>query len=236
MAEEHFCTICETKTQGTYCSLCGQKIEPTKTTVFSMLFDVFKQALDIEKSVFASLFYILIKPKKVILNYWLGYRNYYPSPGKFLLYSLAIVVIHITYVGPLILGLIFDLGFVDAQITFWVLILPVINVATYLTFVLKKINFTQHLVCNLYVISTFLFLLIFLEDIIFLISGFTLGPLLFVIFLTMVFIWNSIVFTKKKKVLPVLFNALISFTLFLAIVFLVLYLLTLISPEAVSFS
>lgn len=92
------CTVCGTKVEQNYCPQCGQLKGKSDITFMSMLNDFFMSILDLEKSVFAGILLVITNPTKIIKNYWSGNRNYYPSPGKVLIYALAVAALHLAYI------------------------------------------------------------------------------------------------------------------------------------------
>jgi hypothetical protein len=234
MKKSNYCSVCEVDVDGNYCSQCGQKVERKKTTLVRILTDVIITAIDVEKSVFASMMIIVVNPKKIINNYSDGYRNYYPSPGKFLLYALAVAAIHIAYVNIDIMGATMNIDFVNPQIAFWIFELPLLTLSTFLTFIFKKTSFTQHLIANLYIGACFFILLLIVGDIVLLTTGAELGIFQTLVFILFAIIWNARVFTQRKGWWFVILNALIIFIIYCVIIQSILLLTYLYDPSSIT--
>ena len=228
MENQNYCTVCKIDSEGNYCSHCGQQIQRQKTTFFSMIADIVLKAVDVEKSVFASIFILLKNPKLIIVNFWDGYRNYYPSPGKFLLYAIAVAALHIAYVDKHVMGILINIDYINPQIAFWIIILPFLTLAPYLTFVKKKISFTKHLIANLYIAACFFILVTVMCDIIKLTYGISNFSNVTFAFIFLVIFWNARVFTQRKGLLYVFLNSIITLLMFcgiLLIFFAIIYLI-----------
>ncbi len=83
------CTICKIDSSENYCANCGQKLNVKKATILSLIKEFASNAIDVERSAFATLFKILKSPSLVVDNYFEGYRKYYPSPARMFFYALT---------------------------------------------------------------------------------------------------------------------------------------------------
>ena len=220
------CTICSTAAEGSYCENCGQSINNPDTTFWGMIKDLFSSALDIDKSVILNVFSIPFNPNKMIVNYWNGNRKYYPSPFKVLIYALVLAGIHITYVNPTVMGINLNTKGINAEVGFWIIILPLLTITSYLTFIRRKMSFTKHLISLLYIAGSFFIILTLLDDLIFLSIGFDLGNNIFIAFLILVFLFNSFVFSLRKKTLNYILNAFLQLIIFASIIVLIIGILS----------
>lgn len=229
------CNVCSAPIQGPYCINCGQKIGQEETSMISMIKDLVSNVFSLERSVIANTFIILKDPKRVILNYWEGNRKYYPSPGKFLFYALAVAAIHISLIDNNVLGLHLNVGEVKAQFTFWIICLPLLVLTSYLSFIRRKQRFTRHFVSIVYIASTLFIVISVLNGLLIKILGkdFLTGAV-FMFFLGLIFIWNAIVFVKKTSFSRVLLNALLQTTVFFSIIFAIGFLINQINPGVFS--
>lgn len=219
------CTICNTTAEGNYCENCGQSINNPDITFWGMIKDLFNSALDIDKSVILNVFSIPFSPNKMIVNYWNGNRKYYPSPFKVLIYALVLAGLHITYVNSTVLGINLTSQGVNAQVTFWIIILPLLTLTSFLAFIRRKLSLTKHLISLLYIAGGFFILLTLLDEIL-LSAGIELDHNIFFGFLILVFLYNSFIFSIRKKALTVGFNTILQLIIFAGIVALIIVVLS----------
>ena len=210
------CTICQKQVNDNHCSTCGQQIPTKKTTFTSMITDFISNVFSLERSVFAAIFKIITDPRLLIESYWDGYRKYYPSPGKMFFYALAIAALHLSYVDPLVLGLTLEIQSVKSQIAFWVLLFPLILLTSYVGFLPQKRGITPHIVSTMYLSTSFYMALTIINDLLIKTANDPLGANVFIIFIFCVFCWNSIVFTKRRKIGWLALNTLIQITIFIS--------------------
>ena len=86
----------------------------------------------LEKSVFGTILKLVQNPKHIVTNYYLGFRNYYSSPGKLLLYSVAIIALHVSFINPNVLGMVINIKNLGTQYFFWIMHLPIVLFISYL--------------------------------------------------------------------------------------------------------
>lgn len=178
-----------------FCPQCGQKLSTESTTVKSITTDFFNNLFSLDKSVFAAILTLLINPKKIILNYWMGYRRYFASPGKMVVYALTIAALHLNYVNRELLGLSFDLDGIRAQFLFWLVFLPILFLVSFLSFFRLKHNFAKHVISITYLSASFFIILTLLGDMLEL-SGIRPRHWLAFIFICCTTLWNSHVFNQ----------------------------------------
>lgn len=225
MQNEHHCTVCNKAVNGNYCNTCGQEVKNEKTTLRSLFSDLFVAVFDVERSIFKNLFLLLTDPKRIIVNYWNGYRKYFISPFKLLIYALAIAAIHLAYVHPLIMGVDLDAQGIDTEIIFWGILLPFLTLSSFLNFLPRKFSLVKHLISTLYISATNFIIILCLSDLIYLLFGIDFDSYVFYFFLMTVFIYNSIVFSKNSSILRIIANSLLQAVIFLTIFVLILFLL-----------
>lgn len=231
---ERICNVCNIPLAHNFCPTCGQKLKKEETTIRSIFSDFFQNLFSLDKSVFISIFRLVTDPKNIITNYWSGYRRYYPSPGKFLVYAITIAAIHLTFINDDLLGLTFDLGEVKGQFIFWLFFFPIMTLASFLAFFKQKLNFAKHVISIAYISSSFYIIITIIHDILISI-GFDLSILPFIFFLLFVFIWNALVHTPQSK-LKVLLYTIIQLLSFALIIISFLGLVYLLYPESVKWS
>lgn len=235
MAENVTCTICNEKTTEKYCGNCGQELSNKEVTFRGLISDLVVSTLDVEKSVFAVLLHVFVNPAKLIVNYWKGFKKYYPSPFKVLIYALAVAAIHLAYVDSEILGVTLQTTLVETQIGFWIILLPLLGLSSYITYLRMKMSFTKHIISLIYIAGSFFILLTIISDLALLTTGFDFDQVTFITFLSLIFLWNARVFSKKKEWWVFILNGALQFSVMIGIV-IVLLLILLSIPGAVDFN
>ena len=207
------------------------------TTLRSLMSDFFSNLFSLEKSIFAAMIKIISNPKELVINYWRGHRKYYPSPGKLLVYALAIAALHMTYVNGELLGLSFDLQGGGGQFLFWSIFFPFLTFTSYICFFRKKMNLAKHVVSIGYIASCFFIILTVMHD---LFIYFGMVPtdsesLAFFIFLFLVFIWNGRVYTSNPNVIKVVLSFFLQLLVFCLLIGMVLGIISVIDPDRITF-
>ena len=228
------CTVCGTKVVQNYCPQCGQLKGKKDTTFASMLKDFFMSILDLEKSVFAGILLVISNPKKIINNYWAGNRNYYPSPGKVLIYALAIAAFHLTYINSQIFGASVISEQVDDQIVFWIIFFPLLSISSLLTFINRKKSLTKHLVSILYISGSFFILLTVISDIFTLTFGDFEQFFVLFLFLLLVLAWNSIVMEQGRGIGRILLGTLLQIVVFICLILVVGIVILMLDPNSIT--
>lgn len=200
-----------------------------------MLVDWVANVFSLERSVFATMIKLLLDPRKIVENYWLGNRGYQPSPGKIFFYGLACAALHITYVNSELLGLTLNLVGVQAQLFFWALFFPLLTVSSLLTFIRKKQPFTKHLISLTYIGSSFFIIVTILQDAMTIALENYLTANAFFLFLICVMLWNAITFSGPRKYLEITLYTVLQILVFAALVASLLGLVYLKNPEALMF-
>jgi hypothetical protein len=170
---------------------------------------------------------VIKTPRKIIESYWKGNRKLYASPGKIMLYALAIAAIHLTNVNKQILGGAVSADFNnesvgETHIIFWVIFLPLLILSSYLALMPKRLSFAKHVVSILYISTSFFIVLTVVQDIFFLAFGldifYEMGIAFFVL---IVFVWNAIVIRYQdgygKVLLGILFHVLVRVGIFVVL-------------------
>lgn len=201
-----------------YCSRCGQRLSESPTTTLSLISDFLSNFFSLEKSAFATIFKILQDPYPIVQNYYSGYRNYYASPGKILLYGIAVVALHLSFVNDTVMGLSLSVENFNASYLFWIVLCPVLLFCSYITFIRIEKGLAKHLISLIYIASSLFIAITILNDLIIVTLGDRLGIWAFIVFVFLVFLWNSRVFTTKKNSIYILLNTLIQIGIFMCIV------------------
>ncbi len=222
MTELTVCSVCKIAIAENYCSRCGQRASGQKTTTTQLLSDLLANVFSLEKSAFATIFKILANPRHIVNNYHSGYKNYYSSPGKILLYSIAIIALHLVLVNSEILGITIEIENIKAQYIFWFMHLPIVLTVSYLTFYKLKENFSKHLISIIYISGSSLIVFTVINDILIVFADDLIGNSIFIFFIAFTFISNSRVFTKVGNVRNMFWNTLIQLGIWVSIVFLLI--------------
>lgn len=218
MIQNKTCSVCNISIKENYCSRCGQKISKTPTTIFSLINDLLSNFFSVEKSGFATILKILFNPKPIVNNYYNGFKNYYSSPGRILLYGIAIVALHISFVDNKVMGLTLQAQNISAQYLFWLFLFPVLTFISYVTFIRIEKGLSKHLISMTYVANSLFITITILNDVVILIWGNKFRIWAFILFILLVFFWNSRVFTNKNKLLYFAINTVIQVIIFIGII------------------
>lgn len=218
MKEAKVCSICEIPIEENYCSRCGQHATGKTTTIINLITDFLSNLFSLEKSALGTIYKLWLNPGPIVKNYYLGYKNYYSSPSKILLYSIAIIALHLAFVNPNILGMTINIKNIKTEYFFWLMHIPVVLIVSYLTFLKNKENFSKHIISIIYISSSALIVFTIINDLIIVIVGDIIGNFVFIIYILFTFILNSRVFTKEDKKHNVIWNTLIQFGIWMFIV------------------
>lgn len=201
-----------------YCQRCGQTFSGRNTSILALITDFISSFFAIEKSGFVTILKVLKDPKPIVYNYYTGFKNYYASPGKVLLYGIAVVALHIAFIDEKIMGLSINVINLKTQYYIWLQLFPVFLFVSYLTFFRIEKGLSKHLISLIYVATSLFIACSILNDLLIIIWGDHLGIWAFLLFVSLVFFWNSRVLTLKKKNIFIILNTLIQMAIFTAIV------------------
>lgn len=106
----HSCSTCKGQVKpGKYCSECGLHNTGKSTGFWDFMREGVEQVVSLENGFILGFKKSLVAPRSLVLDYYKGYRNQSPSPGKMVLY---------TFLSLGILYLIFGkLGVLDVTIS-----------------------------------------------------------------------------------------------------------------------
>ena len=233
------CTICDTPLIDQYCYHCGQRYYGKRLNTITIFSDLLANIYTLERSVFATLIFLIRKPYNVINNYWSGFRNYYQSPGKLLFYASTVLGLHIAFMGNQIMGVKFSAQIsykpadISQSILFLFLFIPMITFTSYISFIRAKRNLAEHVITVIYMISCWSIIMIILDDSIRLIFGNVMRFYSIFVFLVLIFIWNAMVFSKNKKWYIVIINSLKQIIVLIMLLVGIIFIIYLINPENV---
>ncbi|HCQ28708.1 MAG TPA: hypothetical protein DIU39_00370 [Flavobacteriales bacterium] len=190
------CSICDIEIKGNYCSNCGQHNNSHKLTFFQLIVDGFSNILALDGKLWNNIKTIFANPKKYVTNYWNGFRGYFYSPFRFFMVALLALAIHFYFANSFLMIEISSNG-VSKQFALLTLFIILISVSSFITYILEKRTFAEHLVLTTYSVS--LWTIIFVPISILLESadyeGFESALLLF--FLLLIMLWNNRTFDMK---------------------------------------
>ena len=218
MTKEKICSICKIPIKENFCGRCGQTLSVKPTSMMSLITDFVSNFFSLGRSGFATILKILKNPKLIVDNYYCEFKNYYASPGKVLLYGIAVVALHINFVDDKVMGLSLNAQNLNAQYLLWLQLFPILLFISYITFIRIEKSLSKHLISLIYVASSLFIALTILNDLLIIIWSDKLGIWAFIIFVSLVFFWNSRVFTIKKKNIFIILNTLIQLAIFTGIV------------------
>ncbi|MBK7409320.1 MAG: hypothetical protein IPJ40_15500 [Saprospirales bacterium] len=163
----------------------------------------------------------MLDPRKLVENYWNGFRNFYYSPNKFLLIATIFLGFSFLFSKNKFLTLTIDIENFSGQLAFLLLMLPLLTFSSYPAYWGVRKNLYEHLVMNSYNLSIWI--------VVFSVPSIILGKLdvpvleipLFIAFIGLTLYWNARVLALSRwgKIWRTLFN----FVLFSAIIGLIAY-------------
>lgn len=211
------CSVCENPIAGNYCSNCGQQITNKTAGFFGLIMDFLSNFFSVNKSFIGTSKKLLSNPKFIVENFYQGNKRYFVSPGSFILYGITLIAIHSLFFGPVIFNITMNVEGLGLQYVFWIFLLPFIILASLFTFLRQGVNLSKHIISISYLSCVFLFIFLILEDILLTIYGELELSLSLIFFLVFTFIWNSFVFSSKRKIGYHLLNTIIQLLIFSAI-------------------
>ncbi|WP_299226677.1 DUF3667 domain-containing protein [uncultured Psychroserpens sp.] len=173
------CKNCNTtlNEQINYCPLCGAKIVKKRLSMKTIAADINEQFFNLDNKLLKTFIHLFTKPEVVIEGFINGIRKKYISVIQFFAISLTLVGIQVFLMNtffreameldPNMFGPMMDseaqknnpfrnfeyADYNNYQSVFYVLSIPFSAISTYLTYWisdLRRFNFTEHLVINLY--------------------------------------------------------------------------------------
>lgn len=211
------CTACKQEVLSTYCGNCGQKAGRKPLSLWNIITDFFSNYFSFERSGLATIVLLLRNPRFVVHNYYMGNKGYFASPGKLLIFTILVFAFHTTFVNKRILGLHFEFGSVNTEYGYWLLFIPLFTLISQITFFRQGANLSRHFISSSYIATSFLAVLLILNDLTLLCFGDILSAYPFIFYILCVFFWNSWALSKKRKPAMYVFNAFIELCIFIAL-------------------
>ena len=160
------CINCNLEHYEKYCPNCGEKKETKKITLTSIIEDTFSSITNMDKGFLFNIKTLIINPQKITIDYILGKRKGIFNPISFLIFSITIYLIVITFfkipkelvdennlTKTGLRKVSYDLGyFIRANIKyFW--ILTIIPLGAALKLIYKKYNYLEYLAISSFIIG-----------------------------------------------------------------------------------
>ncbi len=200
-AKEIVCPVCEKPYASAYCPGCGQKKLKGRLTSMTVLLDFIDNIFSLNKSFFADLKLLLLKPDVFIHRYLNGFRNYHSSPAKFLIIASVFLALSFTQTDSNYFRFKIDKSELEDQFIFLFFFVFVFSFSSFLVFYYQwRKSYLENLIVNIYTISlwTILFIPLSMIDFFYVKSErwswvFLMGYLL------MIVVWNTRVFPVRNR-------------------------------------
>ena len=190
------CSVCSNEIKEKYCSSCGQYYLAKRLNFITFLSDLFNSIFSLEKSFFRNIRIGLSQPEKLVLNYWTGFRNFYFSPGKFFTIASLFLLLHYSIANDF-LGIIITSN-ISSQLVILVINIFFLTFSSFLIYLKFKRNLFEHLVLNIYNVSLWIIIFFPISIILSLTSSDQIEPFFYILFHTLIIIWNSKAFEMTK--------------------------------------
>jgi len=201
------CSVCSSEIDEKYCSKCGQYFKSERITGVSILKDLFSNIFSLEKSFLENFKMALFESKKLVTNYWNGYRGYYYSPSRFLtiaaLFALLDSIFTNNFFG------IYVTSIVVPQFTILIINIFLLTFFSFIVYFKFKKTFYEHLMLNMYNVSLWM---LFFVPISLLLNLFSvdegISRFFFLPFHLLIMIWNSKSFkmSNSKRIVYIAIN------------------------------
>lgn len=191
------CSVCSNEIVDQYCSKCGQFYKNERITGISILKDLFGNIFSLEKSFFGNFKMSLFHSKKLVTNYWKGFRGFYYSPSRFLTIAAVFTLVDSMFTDNF-------LGIYVTSIVFpqFSILIANIFLLTFFSFVVYfkfKKTFYEHLILNMYNVSLWTMIFVPISMLLNLFSvDKNIEQLFFLPFHLLIMIWNSKSFEMRK--------------------------------------
>ena len=214
------CSVCSSEIDDKYCSTCGQYFKSERITSISILKDLFGNIFSLEKSFFKNFKLLFFQPKKLVTNYWNGYRGFYYSPSRFLtiaaLFTLFDSIFTDDFFGIEVTSIVVP------QLTVLIINIILLTFFSFVVYFRFKKTFYEHLILNMYTVSLWAMLFVPISMLLNLLDIDKFEIFFFLPFHLLIMIWNSKSF-EMSKLNRFIYIAL-NFILLYGIIFLLVYL------------
>lgn len=213
------CPICNLETTAQYCPNCGTKQSQKAISLKSLLRESFIDVLAMGNSGLGTLLQLVLKPHSVIDFYYKGYKRYYQSPFRIIVYALSIAALRLLF-DPTLFGTYTNVKGISTQVILFVILVPLLSLASYLAFIKYKVFFIKHLISIAYLAPCIFIMMVILEGFIWLLYE-RPGGYYFNIFILFIISWNSRVFVRRDTFKDVFLSTIWQLGILVAIILLV---------------
>jgi len=155
------CENCNIEFTGNYCNNCGQKKVENRLNLREISNNLISSLFNYESGFLKTIFFLIVKPKTIILDYFNGKRKNYFNPINLLFIIIAIkAFIEINFLYEYNLNssetneLYYKITHNDYFKTVQVIcLIPILSFLSYLFFKKYKYNFTEHILTNIFAIT-----------------------------------------------------------------------------------
>lgn len=150
------CSNCGSQIGKNYCPECGQFYNPNRLTAAGFFSDFADTFFSLNKSYVLNLKNLVTRPRFVVENYWDGFRNFFFSPNRMLLFTTLLLAIYLYFFKNTFLGITFQIEkipWLGVQFFITALLLFFFTLSTMITYYRKKKNLFEHLALNGYIFS-----------------------------------------------------------------------------------
>lgn len=206
------CSVCKIPIKDNYCSKCGQFYTNKKVNNSSIFLDLLDSIFSVEKSLISNLRVGILNPKKLVNNYWNGFRRYYFSPSKFIAVASLFIIINFALVKQFFIIKNIHSSSIPNQFVFLLIFIVVFTTISYFVYWNKKKSYYEHFILNFYTVSlwTILFVPVSIATKFLLIHNLA-EVILMSLYILCIIIWNSRVFEMNnlKRFFSILVSVLI---------------------------
>lgn len=214
------CSVCSHEIKMNYCSNCGQYFKESRVSFLSIFSDLFDSIFSIEKSFLYNLKIGISKPKILATNYWMGFRKFYFSPGKFFTIASLLLVLHYLVANDF-LGLVVS-STISSQFVILITNIVLLSFFSWLLYFKYKKNIFEHLILNIYHVSLWTIIFVPISIVLSLIVNKNgIEELFFIPFHLLIMTWNSKAFdlSALKRFIFVAINLILFYGTLLLLVY-----------------
>ena len=187
------CSVCQSEIKEKYCPRCGQTFTNSKFKWSTLFRDLSDGLFSLERSFYSNLKLALLYPGKLVKNYWKGYRGYYYSPARFLAIAALLISINFLLGFKFIYITVLESGLAPQFVLLLVLIL-LFSISSKFAYFKQAPNFLDHLVMNIYILSTWTILFFPISLLINYFDLTILGEIAQYAYICLISIWCSLCF------------------------------------------
>lgn len=189
------CSVCKIPIKDNYCSKCGQFHTEKKVNNSSIFLDLLDSIFSVEKSLFSNLKIGIINPKKLVNNYWNGFRGYYFSPSKYIAVASLFIIINFALVKQFFIIKNIHSTSIPNQFVFLLIFIVVFTTISYFVYWGEKKSYYEHFILNFYTVSLWTILFVPISIVTkFLPIHNLVEVILMSLYILCIIIWNSRVF------------------------------------------